>query len=168
MSKATTTTTTTTTSTKSEVMNVEQQVLNDEPVVVSKSKINKYHKLDWYDPETMVYWHGEIVSLLEKEKEAKNPRGKIRDEMNILLKDIKEDKLLFDAISSIKKTYQKYKDKMKKMLSIHVDEAAVKDLLSRREDKLKKLAKLKDQLNNVRKGEKQNVKLLKKRRKAIQ
>ena len=44
MSKATTTTATTTTSTKSEVMNVEQQVLNDEPVVVSKSKINKYHK----------------------------------------------------------------------------------------------------------------------------
>ena len=76
MSKATTTTTTTTTSTKSEVMNVEQQVLNDEPVVVSKSKINKYHKFDCYDPETMVYWHGEIDSLLEKEKEAKNPRGK--------------------------------------------------------------------------------------------
>ena len=88
--------------------------------------------------------------------------------MNILLKDIKEDKLLFDAICSIKKTHQKYKDKMKKMLSIHVDEAAVKDLLSRREDKLKKLAKLKDRLNSVRKEEKQDVKRLKKRRKAIQ
>ena len=46
-------------------------------------------------------------STHENEKEAKNPRGKIRDEMNILLKDIKEDNLLFDAICSIKKTYQK-------------------------------------------------------------
>ena len=133
---------------------------------ISEEDLSTFMEFDCYNMKTLSHWRKEHQKLLNHEKETKKTRDRIRDEIEQLKLQLREDKEIIDSIIQIKRHYNKH-SRMESFLRLNTDKESI-DKLFKQPVKIKRtLKQLRDSLDKAKKKERNDLKHVVKRRKAI-